>query len=141
MAANYSSSCIERAKTTISICAIKCGLCLPAYLSVCLRACLPVCLKLAPCVQSSGSADLLHLPSSSPAPLLSLSLPHSPLHAAPCPVSYCVVTMETRPENPASLRGSRLPSSPSISRWGCAPSVGRFAQRRGRRADQVIRLI
>lgn len=128
MAANYSSSCIERAETTISICAIKCGLCLPACLSVCVPACLS---RLAPCVQSSGSADLLHLPSSSPAPLLSLSLPHSPLHAAPCPVSYCVVTMETRPENPVSLRGCRLPSSPSISRWGFAPSAGQFAQRRG----------
>lgn len=76
-----------------------------------LPVCLSVCLgkSLQRCVQSSGSADLLLLPSPPSAPLLSFS-PSLPLHAAPCPVSYCVVTMETRPETvpgaPARLQPS-----------------------------------
>ena len=80
-------------------------------LSVCLSVCLPACLSgksLQRCVQSSGSADLLLLLLPS-APLLSFS-PSPPPRAAPCPVSYCVVTTATRPETVPAAH-ARLQSS------------------------------
>lgn len=80
------------------------------------------------CVQSSGSADLLLLP----APVVhSFS---SPLRTAPCPVSYCVVTVATRPE---TVRGAPAWLQPSFIIIIATSSKQPEEERRRRRRQQA----
>lgn len=126
MAANYSSSFIETPKATISIWVIKCAPCLPACLSVCLSVWSLHRVSSQAALQTSSTAP--RLPQLRCYRSLYLILPFTQP-----PVPSPIVWSPWKPGRrlyPVSLRGSRLPSSSSISRCGCAPPAGRSAQRR-----------